>query len=365
MADPAGRVLRFIADPAAEPFDALALDVFRFQQAGNPAYRAWCDAAGVAPATVAAPADIPAVPVAAWKELEFVCGTPGAEFRTSGTGGTGRGRHLLPSTDVYRAASLAWFRACVMPEGWRLRTLILAPPPEQRPFSSLARMLAWIHEAHGDPGGGWFVGPAGLEADRLTGALLDAQRGGTPVLVLATSAALLAALDGLDQDGVRLALPGGSRVMDTGGQKGAGRPAPVPADRFQQELYDRVERTLGVPANRCVNEYGMTELSSQAYDDVMLRERPAGSPRVKRCPHWVRVTAVDPVTLAERAAGETGLLRVLDLANWGSVAHVLTEDLGAVTGDGGVILHGRPAAAEARGCGLTFAELHARAGAPG
>lgn len=365
MAELAERVLRFIADPATDAFDALALDLFRFQHAGNPAYRAWCDAAGVDPGAVRSPDAIPAVPVAAWKELEFVCGTPGAEFRTSGTTGTGRGRHLLPSLDVYRVASLAWFRACVMPEGWRLRTLLLVPPPALRPHSSLSRMCEWIREAQAEPGSGWFVGPEGLDRDGWTGALLDAQRGGTPVLVLATSAALLAALDVLDRDRVRVSLPGGSRVMDTGGQKGTGRTGPVDPGAFQAELYARVEASLGVPVGRCINEYGMTELSSQAYDDLLLRAGHAGAPRIKRFPPWVRVAAIDPVTQAVLPPGGTGVLRILDLANWGSVAHVLTEDLGSVTDDGGVMLAGRPRSAEARGCGLTFAELSRLAAAPG
>ena len=364
MPDPGERILRLIADPAAESFEALALDLFRHQVEVNPAYRAWCVAAGTDPGRLRTVGDIPAVPVAAFKELEFVCGTPTAEFRTSGTTGTGRGRHLLPELDTYRTGALAWFGACVMPEGWRLRTFVLAPPPAARPYSSLSRMLGWILEVHGEPGSGWFVGPDGLETDRLVEGLLDAQRAGGPVLVLATSAALQALLDALDRDHVRIALPGGSRLMDTGGQKGTGATAPAPPDRFQARLYARAAALLGVPAAKCVNEYGMTELSSQAYDETILHPEVVGAARVKRFPHWVRVATVDPVTMSTLPPGETGLLRILDLANRGSVAHVLTEDLGAVTPDGGILLHGRPAAAEARGCGLTFAELTRLAGGP-
>jgi len=50
------------------------------------------------------------------------------------------------------------------------------------------------------------------------------------------------------------------------------------------------------------------------------------------------------------------LLVHLDLANVGSVMAVQTEDLGTVV-PGGFVLEGRPRAAEARGCGLTFEEL--------
>jgi len=353
------RVLRFLTSPGAESFDDLALAVFRHQAEANPAYHQWCEAVGCTPASVATVDAIPAVPVAAFKELELCTGMPAAEFRTSGTTGTGPGRHLLPSLEPYRVAALAWFGACVMPEGWKMRTLVLAPPPTLRPASSLSRMLAWIIEASGEDGSGWYVGAAGLEHERLAGALLDAQRGGIPVLVLATSAALLDFLAYCDATGLVVALPGGSRLMDTGGQKGSASRWPRPAAVFQDGLYRRVAATLGIPVTRCVNEYGMTELCSQFYDDVMVRphEVPA-TPRVKVVPPWVRTRVVDPVTLETAPEGQAGLLVHVDLANVGSVIAVQTEDLGTMV-PGGFILEGRPRAAEARGCGLTFAELAA------
>ncbi|MEK7474037.1 MAG: hypothetical protein AAB152_00245 [Candidatus Coatesbacteria bacterium] len=360
------RVLRFQGSAgSSEPFESLALDVFAHQHGANPAYRAWCDGAGVAPVTVTTVAAIPAVPVAAFKELEFVCGTPAAEFRTSGTTGTGRGRHFLPDLEPYRAGALAHFARCLLPEGWKLRTLVLAPPPELRPHSSLSRMLGWVLEAHGESGSGWFVGASGLERDRLAEALLDAQRGSVPVLIAATSAALGAFLDYCDATGLRVALPGGSRLMDTGGQKGARLAAPLPAEAFQAALYRRVAGTLGIPPERCVNEYGMTELCSQAYDRV-LAGTPQGTldvPRIKLPPPWLAVSVVDPVTLEPVPAGASGLLRFVDLANVGSVAAVLTEDFGRL-GQDGFILEGRPRASEARGCGLTFEELQAVVAAP-
>lgn len=359
------RVLRFLDSAgSSEPFDPLALEVFAYQLAENAAYRAWCDALGVSPASVTSVAAIPAVPVAAFKELELVCGTPAAEFRTSGTTGTGRGRHLLPDLEPYRISALTHFGRCLLPEGWKLRTLALVPPPDLRPHSSLSRMAAWIMETFGEPGSGWFIGADGLERDRLAEALLDAQRGGVPVLILATSAALIAFLDYADVSALRVALTGGSRLMDTGGQKGARLAAPVPADAFQESLYRRVAGTLGIPPDRCVNEYGMTELTSQAYDRTLAD--PHGTldvPRVKLPPPWLSVSAVDPVTLEAVPPGQSGLLRFVDLANVGSVIAVQTEDFGRLT-DGGFILEGRPRAAEARGCGLTFEALQSMMAAP-
>jgi hypothetical protein len=51
------------------------------------------------------------------------------------------------------------------------------------------------------------------------------------------------------------------------------------------------------------------------------------------------------------AEGETGLIRVFDLANVFSVAAIQTEDLGIRHGDGFELI-GRASFAEPRGCSL-------------
>ena len=58
------------------------------------------------------------------------------------------------------------------------------------------------------------------------------------------------------------------------------------------------------------------------------------------------------------SAAKTGRLALFDLANVGSVCHVLTEDLG-VREDGAFRLLGRASGAELRGCSLTAEELGA------
>jgi hypothetical protein len=127
----------------------------------------------------------------------------------------------------------------------------------------------------------------------------------------------------------------------------------------------RVEASLGLPAGACVNEYGMTELASQFYDGTL---RDAGEdatwPRIKHGPPWVRTVVVDTFTLEPLPPGQPGLLRVVDLANRGSVAAILTEDravavepAGSVNADGRARalpfrLLGRADGSEARGCSL-------------
>jgi hypothetical protein len=91
-----------------------------------------------------------------------------------------------------------------------------------------------------------------------------------------------------------------------------------------------------------VNEYGMTELSSQLY------ARGIGP---HRAPPWLRTLVCDPATGRERQLGEVGLLRHVDLANVGSVVAVQTDDVGRAV-DGGIELLGRVSGAVTRGCSL-------------
>ena len=170
-----------------------------------------------------------------------------------------------------------------------------------------------------------------------------------PLALCGTSFAFVHLLDRLEARGERLALPAGTRVMETGGFKGRSR------ELSRDELHGAIETQLGVPRARIVNQYGMCELGSQFYEPSLTDIGPrAGVPRgtdVKRIPPWVRTRAVDPLTRLDVAAGERGVLVHYDLANVGSVLAVATSDLGELA-DGGFRVFGRLRGAEARGCSL-------------
>ena len=101
-----------------------------------------------------------------------------------------------------------------------------------------------------------------------------------------------------------------------------------------------------------VREYGMTELTSQLYTAV----RHGGDPDLFVPPHWVRARILEPDSLAESQPGTTGLICLFDLANLSSAAHLLTEDIGQAH-NGGLMLKGRAAGAELRGCSLAIEDL--------
>jgi hypothetical protein len=163
-------------------------------------------------------------------------------------------------------------------------------------------------------------------------------------------------LDFLTEKNLHFDLPAGSRVMETGGYKNRSRTMP------KKELHALISEHLGIPPENIVCEYGMSELSSQAYDNVTsgmwhvtgdLSASRHSSPVTRHFhfPPWARAQIISPETGREVAEGEAGLIRVFDLANVFSVMAIQTEDLAIRRGDGFELI-GRAPFTEPRGCSL-------------
>ncbi len=279
------RILAWMAEPEWKEdearFERLALDVFAFQYEGCLPYRRFCDGRGRSPGRVGRWWEIPAVPTGAFKEVALRCFPKPATvrtFRTSGTSKERRGELHLDSLVLYETSLRAAFVRGVLPDlpsDERVRMRVLAPSAEEAPDSSLSYMFQRMVEERGDERSGFDVGGGRLDAAGLLAELREAERSGTPLVLCGTAFAFVHLLDAL---GVRrLALPGGSRVMETGGFKGRSR------EVTRGELHAALEESLGVPTSRIVNQYGMTELGSQFYDSVLTRP---GEPRRKLRPPW-------------------------------------------------------------------------------
>lgn len=365
--DHAVRLRQFMAQSLAVPapaaaildktFNQLARETFALQFQHNAAYQRWCRSLGVLPETIAHWSDIPALPTSAFKELDVTSLAPmdrTSVFHSSGTTEQRPSRHFhsIESLALYEASLLGWFRECLMREGQgRIRFLSLTPPPAAAPHSSLVHMFETLQREAGvgaprffgaiDETGAWSLDERGVEA-----AMRESCDAGKPVLLLGTAFSYVNWLDQLVADGRTLHLPPGSRVLETGGYKGRSRTLP------KAELHQLLGERLGVTREQIVCEYGMSEMSSQAYDVASTDDSVASSSlRCFQFPPWARVRILSPETGREVQDGETGLVRVLDLANLWSVAAVQTEDLGIRRGSGFGLV-GRAMTAEARGCSL-------------
>jgi hypothetical protein len=343
-------VREFVANPDPARFDDLALRVFAHQYEGNEPYRRFCDRRGRSPANVRTLLEIPPVPVSAFQSVDLVVGSAGrgTTYRTSGTTGgpERRGRHHVPDPSLYRAAALAEFRRWVLPDGVRPRFVVLAPSFAEEPQSSLCQMIDWLAEEIAPEPAEVFVRGGVLEVERLVARLRELERGRGPVLLIGVTHAFIRFFDACAPRDLAFRLPYASRIVDTGGTKGRSRPM------SRAGLLRAYWELFGVAGYFVANEYGMTEMSSQFYDDA-IRNHVEGrkSDRAKHAPPWVRTWVVSPETLEPVASGERGLLRHLDLANVDSVAALVTEDVGVAVGEGFEIL-GRAEGAEVRGCAL-------------
>lgn len=341
-------------------FEEWALRLFRLQLEFNAAYRTECSGSGVTAESVQQWQAIPAVPTVAFKELTLTSLPVERRlrvFQSSGTTGQIPSRHFhdAESLALYEASLWPWFRRHLLPsldaegaggQGLSPVPVFLTPPPAQVPNSSLAHMLGCVaREMRSvapaffgavDADASWHLRP-----EALTEAFARACDSGSPVLLAGTAFNFVHLLDHLQSTGTRWSLPAGSRVMETGGYKGRSRVL------SRTELHEGLTGRLGVPGEWIVSEYGMSELSSQAYDAVVGE----GGVRRLRFPPWARAVVVSVETGREVKDGDTGLLRIVDLANAWSVLAVQTEDLAVRRGDGFELL-GRAPAAEARGCSL-------------
>lgn len=369
-------------------FEPLAQQLFTLQFRHNNAYRRFCLGRGATPETVRAWTEIPAVPAGAFKELKLTSLSKAEVtkvFHSSGTTGQSPSRHLhsAESLALYESSLRPWFERHLLGDLGelveeqligpldRLPFLTLTPAPEAAPHSSLAHMLDTVRRECGardslfagrvNPDGTW-----SLDLESALYAIRKSMCANRPLVLLGTAFNFVHLLDHFAANNMRYRLARGSRVMETGGYKGQSREVP------KAELHALIHKHLGLEPECIVTEYGMSELSSQAYDRVAARPHltPALSPPsgsgggehilpasrtpglpVFRFPPWCRVQVISPEHGREVAEGETGLLRVFDLANVRSVMAIQTGDLAVRRGDGFELL-GRAIQSEPRGCSL-------------
>ncbi len=338
------------AESPPESFDALACDIARFQASSHEGYRRLCDARRVDLASLVRAIDAPAVPTDVFK-LTRVAAFPEASqaalFRTSGTteGKDSRGSHAFQTLDTYNAGALAFGRHWLFRDlPGRVPFVVFGPPPAESRDSSLMHMVRLFADTFASECT-YVVNDGAIHIDRLHTAIQSAQRD-VPIVVLGTSFAFVHFLDQLGTE--TLPLPVRSRVMQTGGFKGKSR------EVSKSDLTRALANAFSLPDSRIVSEYGMTELSSQFYEQTLFRAE--STPGVYAEPPWARVIPVDPETLSPVPAGEIGIARIEDLANIDSAFAVLTQDR-VRRAAGGFELLGRRAGAPPRGCSIAIDEM--------
>jgi hypothetical protein len=337
-----------------EVYNALALAIFRFQFQLNSSYRKFCQLRRKTPMNVQHWTEVPPMPIQGFKELTLSCEpaeTTEAVFMTSGTTNPEKkGKNYHASLEVWDASMIPPFKQFVIPDKEKMTMYVISPAANLNRNSSLSRYLSLAMERFGTERSRFFFHEEGLNMPELAKALLQSQSEGEAVLLLGATFAYVHFLDYCAEQDLRLKLPEGSRIFDTGGFKGQSREVEI------EELYSRFNSQFGIHRDRCVNMYGMTELSSQFYDQTIKSSLNGEADYSKTGSAWLKTRVLNPDTLELAGQGEEGVLAHYDLANWNSSFAILTEDLGRCT-ETGFMLLGRLRGSEARGCSIAVDQL--------
>jgi hypothetical protein len=304
-------------------FDRCALEVYRYQREHVPVYRRFVELLGKP--EPAAASGIPFLPIAFFKTHEVIAEgiAPAVQFRSSGTTGMERSRHLVADVALYERSFLATYKRFIGDPNDQV-ILALLPNYIEQGESSLVYMVDSLIRANNNALSGFYLGNA---ASLLT-AVEKARSTGKKTVLFGVSYALLDLAE-LKPD------LSGVLVIETGGMKGRRR------EMTKEELHETLKNGFGT--DYIASEYGMTELLSQAYSDRN---------GLFELPPWMQVRLRDiNDPLSAVAAGKTGGVDVTDLANLYSCAFISTQDLGRIT-KGKLQLMGRFDQADIRGCNL-------------
>jgi len=307
-------------------FEATALRVFGFQYENNTVYRTYCQHIGKSKEDVQTLSDIPFLPISFFKTHDVKTGEfePELTFRSSGTTGMERSRHLIKDASLYRKSLIESFRHFYgNPSDYVF--LALLPNYIEQQNSSLIYMMEELMHESGAKENGYYL----YNHEDMYQKLIQLRDNQQRTILWGVTFALLDFAEKYTMDFPQLI------VFETGGMKGRRK------EMVKEELYGILRKAFGVTDIH--SEYGMCELLSQAYSK---------GGNIFSTPPWMQLrlrSEKDPFDSSNQMA--TGVINIIDLANLHSCAFIATEDLGRRHPDGIEIL-GRMDHSQTRGCSL-------------
>lgn len=308
-------------------FNALALDVFKYQFENNRVYRSFCDLLFKHPSDINRIEDIPFLPIQFFKSHQVLGNKDPVEqiFTSSGTSGSITSKHYVTDLKIYETSFIKGFRHFYgNVEDYTI--LALLPSYLEREGSSLIYMVEHLIKATNNSKSDFYLNNLSELKDTLIE--LDSKR--DKVLLIGVSYALLDLIE-LHQFNLKNTI-----IMETGGMKGRRK------ELIKQELHSILKKGFGVDSIH--SEYGMTELLSQAYSK---------GNGIFEYPNWMKILTRDTEdALTIQSIGKTGGINVIDLANINSCSFIATQDLGKVYPNNSFEIIGRFDNSDIRGCNL-------------
>lgn len=309
-----------------DSFEAIALELFRYQAENNRVYNKYLHLLNVHPSEVDTIKDIPCLPIELFKTHEILTESNGKEkkFTSSGTSGE-QSSHWVHDIHWYERSYEAAFDF-FFPSYRDGRFFFLLPGYLERQGSSLVQMAQGLNERSKEKGG-FFLN----DFEALEDAIAKANEDQIPFMILGVTFGLL---DWAESTNTKL--PEQAIVMETGGMKGRRK------ELTRGEVHGFLKEKLGL--NKVYSEYGMTELLSQAYS--------TGDGKFQS-PPWMKLLIREPADpFSYQSRGKSGGVNIIDLANIETCAFIATSDLGKVHQNGSFEIIGRFDHADIRGCNL-------------
>lgn len=309
-------------------FEAVALEIFRFQAKANLVYKKYLQYLNVDPEAVFSLEKIPFLPIEFFKTQEIKTGAFEAEtiFKSSGTTLQQRSRHLVADLSFYLHNAELIFRQFYGPLT-DFVFLALLPSYLEQGESSLVAMVDHFINGSGQQEPGFFLD----QFDVLKNAIKNARESGKKVMLFGVTYALLDLADNLGDADFSEVI-----IMETGGMKGRRK------EMIREELHAVLKAAFKVPAIH--SEYGMTELLSQAY---------SFGNGIFHTPKTMKILLRDMNDPFEINSNlRSGGINVIDLANIDSCCFIETKDIGKIHPDGTFEVLGRFDNSDIRGCNL-------------
>jgi phenylacetate-coenzyme A ligase PaaK-like adenylate-forming protein len=308
-------------------FEALCMELFRFQAAHNAVYKRYIELLKIKPTEIAHSSQIPFMPISFFKDFEIRSCQDSVThtFTSSGTSGMSFSQHLVADISIYEQSFMQAFEAFYGPIQ-DYCVLALLPSYLERQGSSLIYMADKLIRLSEHKQSGFYLN----EFDDLNTVLKSLEVQKQKTLLLGVSFGLL---DFAEAYHPKLEH---TIVMETGGMKGRRK------EMIRTELHEALQKAFGL--EQIHSEYGMTELLSQAY---------CRQDQTFDTPPWMKVLirdTTDPLTLLPDE--HTGGINIIDLANIESCAFIATQDLGKKTKNDRFEVLGRFDNSDIRGCNL-------------
>ena len=327
------KLITEITNISSDSFDAVALQLFRFQAEHNSVYKQFISLLSINPLDVKSVNEIPFLPISLFKRHKIKTGkwTEEEIFSSSGTTGQISSRHHVKSSSWYKNNSKKGFEQqygqvcdyCI---------LALLPAYLERKGSSLVSMAQHFIELSKYEESGFFL----FDHEILASTLKRCIEKAIPTLLIGVSFGLLDFVEKYPMDLKNVI------VMETGGMKGRRKEI----TRF--ELHEILKN--GFQVSNIHSEYGMTELFSQAYSQSNGIFYPSPTMRI------LTREITDP--LKNEKINRPGAINIIDLANIDSCAFIATDDLGRYFEDGSFEVLGRLDSSDIRGCNLMVSDQH-------